>query len=576
MSWSRLLPSSRMILNCFWQTKNRFEEVIKTLTDIEANTGLRVNYEKSSIHTVAEAKRFDCEHNFIWDPGGITVLGIDVFQSSEQFDKLLDKAKSVLTLWTKRKLTLMGKILVINTLIASLFVYVMNVSTDPNEEFFVNFDKLLYNYIWNGKRAKIPMDLLKLTKESGGLNLTNLRLKCKALKIAWLFTPNDFCQAQINAVAPEGLDSRFWECMMEKRDVVKFLINKDINPFWSEVIHHWFEFTWSMNATENKQNINQYTIIWFNSDVKSDGEVLYYAKAAKSGFTMLGDLLNDELNPCTFKEINERFPDSMTWWQYTVLISAIPKKWIKILKQVSRESAPEYWYEKLENIKKVPAYVYKLISETRSDTYILKYRQLNKKCGITEDEFHRAFKNLYSVTNVTKLRDFQYRLLVNAIHTNTRLIHWKIVESAICEFCLEEKQTVTHLMYECKIIKNEVWIKLEKFILRKKIANTSEIQVNLQNVMLNTVHENARHLINLFTLIAKQHIFACKCLNREIRFEEIIEKIEILYQIESYNASNGNNGKKHEKKWAPYTNTSPTASQRNITNDYVVEYVSRM
>ena len=86
----------------------------------------------------------------------------------------------------------MGRILVVNTLIASLLVYKLTVLPSPSK---ATMDTLKFNtvkYIWNGAKPKIAYDTLVLTKKEGGLGLCDLELKNKALKIAQNLNPRNF------------------------------------------------------------------------------------------------------------------------------------------------------------------------------------------------------------------------------------------------------------------------------------------------------------------------------------------------------------------------------------------------
>ena len=54
----------------FPDSRKSLEEVIAVLNCIEANMGLKVNYEKSSIIRIGDALKIECSKIFIWDPGG--------------------------------------------------------------------------------------------------------------------------------------------------------------------------------------------------------------------------------------------------------------------------------------------------------------------------------------------------------------------------------------------------------------------------------------------------------------------------------------------------------------------------
>ena len=62
----------------FLDSKESVENTISTLVLIEKNIGLTVNYDKSCICSIGEAKSFQCSKLLIWDPGGLTVLGIEL------------------------------------------------------------------------------------------------------------------------------------------------------------------------------------------------------------------------------------------------------------------------------------------------------------------------------------------------------------------------------------------------------------------------------------------------------------------------------------------------------------------
>ena len=76
--------------------------------------------------------------------------------------------------------------LVINTLIASLFVHKMTVLPSIPEDIIQQVETVIQQFIWNGTKPKISLAALKIAKQSGGLGLVDLRKKDDALKVAWI------------------------------------------------------------------------------------------------------------------------------------------------------------------------------------------------------------------------------------------------------------------------------------------------------------------------------------------------------------------------------------------------------
>ena len=84
------------------------------------------------------------------------------------------------------------------------------------------------------------------------------------------------------------------------------------------------------------------------------------------------------------------------------------------------------------NVSKIAGYVYNDIIESVNVLPQLATK-LRKYMIVDMERLARAFKNIKKLTNITKYRDFQYRLLSSDIHFNNRLYHWRIKDSNVCE-----------------------------------------------------------------------------------------------------------------------------------------------
>ena len=107
----------------------------------------------------------------IWTNDPVKILGIWVAIDKKErerlnLDPIFEKAKATLELWKSRGLSVFGKILIVNSLIASLFVYQMSVLPNLGNEYLKKFDAMIKEFIWKG-RAKIPMRILNGLKTDG-------------------------------------------------------------------------------------------------------------------------------------------------------------------------------------------------------------------------------------------------------------------------------------------------------------------------------------------------------------------------------------------------------------------------
>ena len=171
-------------------------EVVKTLTVVEQNTGLKINYDKTSFYRIGSLRESNAmlytSKCFNWCNDVIDVLGVQIGNDVEaiknhDFTTVLNKSEAVLNSWMYRGLTMTGKILIINTLVGSLFVYRVSVLGNIVQSQIKKFNKLLRTFLWKGKKSKISLHTLQKAKESGGLHLVDLISKQEALKVPWVF-----------------------------------------------------------------------------------------------------------------------------------------------------------------------------------------------------------------------------------------------------------------------------------------------------------------------------------------------------------------------------------------------------
>ena len=173
------------------------------------------------------------------------------------------------------------------------------------------------------------------------------------------------------------------------------------------------------------------------------------------------------------------------------------------------------------------------------------FKKYNIVTNLTE--FTKHFKNIYLVTDVTKLRSFQFRLLHNKIFCNDVLVYWGKSITNLCNFCGECKQDIKHLLFDCKIIV-KIWDYIFKNI-PSELQN--EIEISFENILFNKVHQNPQHICNLITLIVKQVIYRYKCQNERPSTGLIVNEIRLMYRIESYNAIKNQRIDKIRKKVEP-------------------------
>ena len=217
-----------------------------TISKFEQMSGLKVNYDKTLIYRLGSAKnsvaKFYSRTSIQWTDDSVELLGIKVTESEEKMKQInikpvFSKIKAVLDIWKMYNLSLIGKILVINTLIASTLTYKMSVLPLLGKEYYKEFNQIIENFLWNGKKAKIPLKILQGNKDEGGFMLFDIEKRDLALKIKWIFNMNNpLLQFLADDEMENKLGLEIWNCIICPQDI-KLLTSRQ--NFWIDVWKAW-------------------------------------------------------------------------------------------------------------------------------------------------------------------------------------------------------------------------------------------------------------------------------------------------------------------------------------------------
>ena len=265
-----------------------------------------------------------------WTGEPFNVLGINISlnQLEDNYCELLDKAKSILLSWTHRNLSLMGKVLLINTLMASHFIYKMTVLPAMSYKLIKQFESIFNDFLWNGKKAKIPLYILKANLGSGGAKLINLAARDSAIKITWIkiLDSDPKCANLAYSFLSPVLQRDIWLCNISPTEISK-IMKKNSNPFWFDVLSAWSKQHYQGNE------LNASTFLWYNSLVRIDNSPFLWVLPYKRGLMFCDQLYN---NGDLISARTAWTSFSLDVMQFNAVISAIPRAW----KQNAKEGVP--------------------------------------------------------------------------------------------------------------------------------------------------------------------------------------------------------------------------------------------
>ena len=181
-------------LNLLLSDKSSIANVFALFNRFESATGSKINPEKTEGLKLNEPNvRHPAFSRIKWKgPGeGLEILGILFYTNlnatiHKNWDILIKGMESTATAHKYRKLSLKGKVLVLNMLIISQAWYAGTILPLPESK-AKEIESVMFNFLWTGNQSNpIRRDTIYQLRDDGGLALKNPRLMVKALQLKFM------------------------------------------------------------------------------------------------------------------------------------------------------------------------------------------------------------------------------------------------------------------------------------------------------------------------------------------------------------------------------------------------------
>ena len=152
-------------------------------------SGLKLNFDKTFAVWLGSMKLSNItlcyDLNLKWAKS-FTLLGIyfNVDKMvAENYNSKIHTIEKIIHCYKKRKLSLIGKVTVLKTLIVPKLVYIMQVLPSPTSEFLKQMEIIFKRFLWDDKKPRITLAQLEKDIQDGGLKLTKLDFLDQPLKM---------------------------------------------------------------------------------------------------------------------------------------------------------------------------------------------------------------------------------------------------------------------------------------------------------------------------------------------------------------------------------------------------------
>ncbi|KAL9982000.1 hypothetical protein ACROYT_G010777 [Oculina patagonica] len=535
--------SRESLLNC-----------LQTLDDFYKVSGLKLNDKKTEALWIG-SKCGSSEillpgRNFKWPKNKVKALGVWLSIDAKEtaalnYNEKLEKVRTVLSCWKYRRLTLMGKITVLKSLVASQLVYVLS-PLPSNEKVIKEVNKLFFSFLWNGKPDRIKRNVIINDYPSGGLRMIDIESFSKSLKASWVKKYLD--------EENHGKWKLFFDVELDKnggpivlkgnlntKDIKKFQIK---DTFIKEVLTIWSDVNFEDEIKSENQFLNQN--LWHNSVIRIDDRPVFYSECYHKGITKVKHLKDGSNNFLSYFELQTKFSLKICPLRYYGLISALKLLWDAHKNNlIMTDSEYETFSETLIKSQRTSPPVYQKLISKKSTLSSQSQRKWFEDCNTEETKcikWSDAYQLAFKCTKSTKLIEFQFKLLHRRISTNEFLTKIGVQDDPNCSFCKEEPEKLKHLFWSCSKV-TSFWNSLTELLKLSKIfPEHYTVNISVALGLIPDCSKNHRQ-INFCFLLARHFIWICKNKTRPPKIESFLLYLKSIYVVEQRTDDTTN------KKW---------------------------
>ena len=158
-------------------------------------SGLKMNTSKTKLIWIGRKKyskdKINTNYKLEWDATDFSFLGIEfsveITKIPEMnYSKVISKIEKLLTGWTKRCLTPIGKVTVIKNLAISKLNHIIMACPLGKTEYIKQLESKFYAFLWGDKPDRVKRKNITQSYQKGGLKMINIDFFVKAMKSTWI------------------------------------------------------------------------------------------------------------------------------------------------------------------------------------------------------------------------------------------------------------------------------------------------------------------------------------------------------------------------------------------------------
>jgi hypothetical protein len=437
----------------------------------------------------------------------------------QNFQDRLNEVQKMINLWKLRGLSLFGKVTIIKSFLIPKLLYVSSIIETP-PEIIKQREKMIYKFLWKGPDKVTRLSVIN-TLENGGLNLTDLELHIKALRLSWIPRLLDEKEGPWISYLKYNL-KEYGGCFLFRCNYDVNDLDLNLSKFYLQLLRWWADFRCSFSDLNYSQNV-----IWNNKDIRINNKPVFYKTYFDKGITYLNDLQFDVDNVRSYESFKQKGLNTnfLNWTALRSSIINMKSKNCCSLPTAGNLDPMNFDYK----AKSFNAYTAKC-KQFYSMMISSKARTPNGFKKLTADfelsNAQEVFSIPYLVASETYVWSFQYRVLNFILFTNDKLLKIGLSDSDKCSFCGTYTEDLYHLFFNCSFVQ-AFW---NIFTVWWFDLSGEYLTLTLKDIMIGLLQRN--DLLNYLIILGKLTIWECRKNNTPPIFRLFLHKVEVKKQVE--------------------------------------------
>lgn len=431
-------------------------------------SGYKINVQKTQVlsYNYTPTEKVKQLYKLNWNQESMKYLGIHLTHDlcrlkTANYIPLITKIKEDIERWNLIPYTTIAsrvEVIKINVLPRILYLF-QNLPVELSNNEFIEWDKFISRYLWQGKRPRIKYRTLQLSKAKGGLALPCLKSYYQAAQIKILLNLCNpkYCakwkEIEVNMVQGIPIQAIIGD------ENLKQLYCNVINPWLEVSLKVWFE-TVSKNNLTNQCKLLRW--IGFDSDFipnRTDGRF----KSFEQGPRMFWELVKN--NECkNFQELKELWNwENRDFYRFLQLRHYLESNKKKENSDMDSEIIKLFILAYQSKLKsKIISIVYiRLENQKRDNTdYIRNKWEVEANINLTEEDWDHINKQIWRTTCSLTWREHGWKNVVRFFRTPAQT---KYRDTSCWRQCGETVANHFHIFWSCPSIIN-YWRELKDCI----------------------------------------------------------------------------------------------------------------